>query len=89
MSLAVTTKKTGNTKWPLTGGVPSELSTPKIHVIERLYISGYQDGSVRICDATFPKLSSISILRGEVHIPKCKFVSISFCYGMRFVSIIL
>ncbi|KAK4748221.1 hypothetical protein SAY87_014807 [Trapa incisa] len=65
MSSDVITTETGNTMWPLTGGVPSELS-PKIHVIDRLYISGYQDGSVRIYDATLPTLSFICILQGEV-----------------------
>ncbi|XP_031376151.1 uncharacterized protein LOC116191849 isoform X2 [Punica granatum] len=65
-SPAVTIPKPGNTKWPLTGGVPGELSTTKKHMIERLYISGYQDGSVRICDATHPILSSICILQREV-----------------------
>lgn len=72
----MTATKTGNTKWPLTGGVPSELSTLEKHIIERLYVSGYQDGSVRICDATHPILFSISILRGEVHIPNCNFINV-------------
>ncbi|KAL0736522.1 hypothetical protein Bca4012_012732 [Brassica carinata] len=43
-------------QWPLTGGVPSHLDDYKL---ERLYIAGYQDGSVRIWDATYPCLSLI------------------------------
>lgn len=55
----------GNTKWPLTGGVPSQLSAED-RGVERVYIGGYQDGSVRIWDATLPVLSLICILEGEV-----------------------
>ncbi|CAH2073997.1 unnamed protein product [Thlaspi arvense] len=43
-------------QWPLTGGVPSHLDDYKL---ERLYMAGYQDGSVRIWDATYPCLSLI------------------------------
>ncbi|KAJ0266340.1 V-SNARE coiled-coil y domain-containing protein [Hirschfeldia incana] len=47
-------------QWPLTGGVPSHLDDYKL---ERLYIAGYQDGSVRIWDATYPCLSLIYDLK--------------------------
>ncbi|KAM7271428.1 hypothetical protein ACFE04_030642 [Oxalis oulophora] len=57
--------KTGNMKWPLSGGLPSQLSNASEHQIERIYIAGYQDGSVRICDATFPTLSLIYVLGSE------------------------
>ncbi|CAN6186308.1 unnamed protein product [Urochloa humidicola] len=56
----------GDMKWPLTGGVPSEMSLNENHGVERLYIAGYQDGSVRIWDATFPVLMPMSILDGKV-----------------------
>jgi len=53
-------------KWPLTGGVPSEMSLNQDHAVERLYIAGYQDGSVRIWDATFPVLMPMFVLDGKV-----------------------
>lgn len=56
----------GGTKWPLTGGVPSQLSTAKDRKTERLYLAGYADGSVRIWDATFPVFSFICLLVGQV-----------------------
>ncbi|RYR16107.1 hypothetical protein Ahy_B04g073062 isoform A [Arachis hypogaea] len=52
--------------WPLTGGVPSHLSTPKGSGIERVYFAGYSDGSVLVCDATHPVLSYICYIEGEV-----------------------
>ncbi|WVZ67174.1 hypothetical protein U9M48_016293 [Paspalum notatum var. saurae] len=56
----------GNMKWPLTGGVPSEMSLNEDHAVERIYIAGYQDGSVRIWDATFPVLMPMFVLDGKV-----------------------
>ncbi|KAH7677887.1 syntaxin-binding protein 5 [Dioscorea alata] len=54
------------TKWPLTGGVPNELAFPKENGIARLYIAGYQDGSVRIWDATSPVLSLMFVFEAKV-----------------------
>ncbi|KAK9683482.1 hypothetical protein RND81_10G144000 [Saponaria officinalis] len=54
------------TKWPLNGGLPCKVPPPGARVIERLYIAGYSDGSVRIWDATYPMLSPLSILYPEV-----------------------
>ncbi|KAL5740380.1 hypothetical protein ACOSQ2_029560 [Xanthoceras sorbifolium] len=54
------------TKWPLTGGVPSQSSVTKNHTVDRVYVAGYQDGSVRIWDATYPALTLICVLEGEV-----------------------
>ncbi|GMN40348.1 hypothetical protein TIFTF001_009573 [Ficus carica] len=54
----------GGVKWPLTGGVPSQLFTAKDKRIERMYVAGYSDGSVRIWDATFPVLNFL--LEGQV-----------------------
>ncbi|XP_022767745.1 uncharacterized protein LOC111312058 isoform X3 [Durio zibethinus] len=56
----------GGIKWPLTGGIPSHLSVAKDNSIDSLYIAGYQDGSVRIWDASYPVLSLICFLEGEV-----------------------
>uniref|UniRef100_A0A803M3U7 V-SNARE coiled-coil homology domain-containing protein n=1 Tax=Chenopodium quinoa TaxID=63459 RepID=A0A803M3U7_CHEQI len=55
-----------NSKWPLNGGVPCHLSLHGERKVERLYIAGYQDGSVRIWDATYPILSPIFIFDLEV-----------------------
>ncbi|KAK1311730.1 hypothetical protein QJS10_CPA07g01118 [Acorus calamus] len=55
----------GGTKWPLTGGVPSELNMTE-DGLKRLYIAGYQDGTVRLWDATYPVLSLILSTKGEV-----------------------
>ncbi|KAK9159096.1 hypothetical protein Scep_005670 [Stephania cephalantha] len=55
-----------DSKWPVTGGVPSQLSFSEDKKIERVYIGGYQDGSVRIWDATHSVLSLIFVTEGEV-----------------------
>lgn len=47
----------GGNRWPLAGGVPSQMSLAENTGIERIYVAGYQNGSVRIWDATFPVLS--------------------------------
>lgn len=60
-----TLKKEG-AKWPLTGGVPSHLCNSESYHVERLYVAGYQDGSVRIWDATYPALSLIYAIGPEV-----------------------
>ncbi|KAL2456266.1 transducin family protein/WD-40 repeat family protein [Forsythia ovata] len=57
---------TKGTRWPLTGGVPCQLSRSEVNSIQRIYIGGYQDGSVRIWDATFPVLSLIFVLGCEM-----------------------
>ncbi|GAB2288343.1 hypothetical protein Dimus_022676 [Dionaea muscipula] len=53
-------------KWPLSGGVPCHLPLSGDNGTERLYIAGYQDGSVRIWDATYPVFSPLFILEPEV-----------------------
>ncbi|WOL16289.1 hypothetical protein Cni_G25076 [Canna indica] len=53
------------TKWPLTGGVPPEVSY-KDYEVTKLFIAGYQDGSVRIWDATYPVLSLLFVLEGKL-----------------------
>ncbi|KAI4353370.1 hypothetical protein L6164_002328 [Bauhinia variegata] len=52
--------------WPLTGGVPSHLSTTKSTGVERVYLAGYSDGSVWVIDATYPVLSHICYIEPEV-----------------------
>ncbi|KAL0375347.1 UNVERIFIED_CONTAM: hypothetical protein Sradi_3450400 [Sesamum radiatum] len=56
-----------NKKWPLTGGVSNHVSFGKAKKVQRLYIAGYEDGSVRIWDATYPVLSLLCILTNEVN----------------------
>ncbi|KAL8503177.1 hypothetical protein ACS0TY_022067 [Phlomoides rotata] len=58
---------TGNKKWPLIGGVSNHLSFGKDNTVHRLYVAGYQDGSVRIWDATYPVFSLFCILKNEVN----------------------
>ncbi|KAI9115963.1 hypothetical protein K1719_012893 [Acacia pycnantha] len=53
-------------KWPITGGVPSQSSRDKNTGVERVYLAGYSDGSVWMCDATHPILSYICYIEGEV-----------------------
>lgn len=55
-----------SSKWPLNGGVPCQLPAPEERNIESLYIAGYQDGSVRIWDATYPMVSPLCLLDPEV-----------------------
>ncbi|ESR48995.1 hypothetical protein CICLE_v10030572mg [Citrus x clementina] len=60
-------KLTGSTtKWPLTGGIPCQLYDAEDYLVERLYIAGYRDGSIRIWDATYPTLSLIHVLGSEL-----------------------
>lgn len=54
--------------WPLTGGIPSLLFYAENYQVERVYAAGYQDGSVRIWDATYPTFSLIHVLGPEVSI---------------------
>ncbi|KAJ3682833.1 hypothetical protein LUZ60_013060 [Juncus effusus] len=53
-------------KWPLTGGVPSEISLLQNRTVQRLFMTGYKDGSVKIYDATFPVLDFLFYLNGKV-----------------------
>ncbi|KAG8501402.1 hypothetical protein CXB51_003547 [Gossypium anomalum] len=54
-------------KWPLTGGIPSRLPEAADYEVERVYTAGYQDGSVRMWDATYPALSLIFVLGAEIY----------------------
>ncbi|KAL5710191.1 hypothetical protein ACHQM5_020785 [Ranunculus cassubicifolius] len=67
---SVRSANSAGSKWPLTGGIPSLLSFEKEKLIERIYIAGYQDGSVRIWDATYPVLSVILVLEDKVQFTK-------------------
>ncbi|KAK9283990.1 hypothetical protein L1049_012248 [Liquidambar formosana] len=60
------TLTTRGAEWPLTGGVPSPLSYAEENGVERVFVAGYQDGSVRIWDATYPALLLIFVLESEV-----------------------
>ncbi|KAK4756041.1 hypothetical protein SAY87_009798 [Trapa incisa] len=53
-------------RWPIYGGIPNRISLEDDYHIERIYVAGYRDGSVRIWDATSPALSRIHILQPEV-----------------------
>ncbi|WCJ28042.1 transducin family protein / WD-40 repeat family protein [Euphorbia peplus] len=53
-------------EWPLTGGVPVHLSSVEHIGVERVYIAGYQDGSVRLWNTLYGVLSLICVLEGKV-----------------------
>ncbi|XP_076929896.1 uncharacterized protein LOC143594470 [Bidens hawaiensis] len=57
---------TGDAKWHVSGGFLSQLSSAENIGVERIYIAGYQDGYVRIWDATFPVFSPIFVLGLQV-----------------------
>lgn len=61
------------TKWPMTGGIANQLSWAEDNKIERVYVAGYEDGSVRIWDATYPVLSLLCILEGGVRVSSPRF----------------
>ncbi|KAJ4841217.1 hypothetical protein Tsubulata_029998 [Turnera subulata] len=52
--------------WPLTGGVPCQLFDAEDYQVERLYIAGYRDGSIRLWDATSPAFALIYVLGPEI-----------------------
>ncbi|KAL6953516.1 hypothetical protein U1Q18_013581 [Sarracenia purpurea var. burkii] len=56
----------GGARWLLTGGIANQSLSTEVNRVERIYMAGYQDGSVRIWDATYPVLSLICILTSEV-----------------------
>ncbi|KAI7980311.1 Syntaxin-binding protein 5 [Camellia lanceoleosa] len=57
---------TGGMRWPLTGGISNRSLFTENNRVERVYVAGRQDGSVRIWDATYPVLSLICVLESEV-----------------------
>ncbi|KAL6534388.1 hypothetical protein OROHE_013313 [Orobanche hederae] len=55
----------GHKIWPLTGGVCNHISFGEDNKVHRLYVAGYQDGSIRIWDATYPVFSLLCVLANE------------------------
>lgn len=56
----------GANGWPLTGGVYNHISQAETNRIQRVYIAGYQDGSVRMWDATHAVFRLLCVLDNEV-----------------------
>lgn len=54
-------------KWPMTGGIAKQLINAEDKV-GKLYVAGYEDGSIRIWDATYPVLSLLCVLQGKVRV---------------------
>ncbi|TKY56875.1 Lethal(2) giant larvae protein-like SRO77 [Spatholobus suberectus] len=63
---SIQNQKSIGIKWPSTGGVPGQ-PFKEDHPIIQIYIAGYQDGSVRIWDATYPALSLVYDIKSEVN----------------------
>ncbi|XP_060202393.1 uncharacterized protein LOC132630812 isoform X1 [Lycium barbarum] len=53
-------------RWPLTGGVYNHISRAETNRIQSVFIAGYQDGSVRMWDATHPVFRLLCVLDREV-----------------------
>lgn len=68
MKSSLPVKLPGHGTWRLTGGVPSHLLSDSNNKIERVFVAGYQDGSVRMWDATYPVLSFLSVLDSQVRV---------------------
>ncbi|KAG2310138.1 hypothetical protein Bca52824_021695 [Brassica carinata] len=76
-------------QWPLTGGVPGHIDDYKL---ERLYVAGYQDGSVRIWDATYPCLSLINDLEPkangiDITGVDASITAVSFCSKTSYLAV--
>lgn len=56
-------------KWPLSGGVRSEITSPEEKWQELVCIVGYHDGSVRIWDSSNPIFPLVSTIEGQVSVP--------------------
>lgn len=56
----------GHGTWRLTGGVHSHLLSDSRNKIGRVFVAGYQDGSVRMWDATYPVLSFLCALENQI-----------------------
>ncbi|XP_074562352.1 uncharacterized protein LOC141818824 [Curcuma longa] len=71
------------TKWPLTGGDAPEVPYDNSE-IEKLFIAGYQDGTVRLWYATYFVLVPVFVLEGklpaiEVEVTLSAVTAIAFC----------
>lgn len=56
----------GDPRWPIYGGIPNRIPLMGDYHVERIYVAGYRDGSVRTWDATSPSVSQIHVLQPEV-----------------------
>ncbi|KAK4731093.1 hypothetical protein R3W88_024081 [Solanum pinnatisectum] len=75
----------GASRWPLTGGVYNHTSRAETNRIQRIFIAGYQDGSVRMWDATHPVLLLLCVMDREVKgvnrvISSASVSKIDFCF---------
>ncbi|XP_070037873.1 uncharacterized protein LOC107786215 [Nicotiana tabacum] len=80
-----TATSSGANGWPLTGGVYNHISQAETNRIQRVYIAGYQDGSVRMWDATHPVFFLLCVLDNEVKgvntvISTASVSKIDFCF---------
>jgi hypothetical protein len=54
------------TKWPVTGGVHGSMPFDKSSNLEIIYISGHENGIVKVWDASVPFLSLLCSVENEV-----------------------
>lgn len=74
-------------KWPVTGGIHGPSSFEKSKNVEMIYITGHENGSVRVWDASVPflcllcsienKIQNLTLLGGNVSITSLDFCPIS------------
>ncbi|XP_010676759.1 uncharacterized protein LOC104892503 isoform X2 [Beta vulgaris subsp. vulgaris] len=79
-------------KWPLSGGVRSEITSPEEKSQELIYIVGYHDGSVRIWDSSNPIFPLVSTIEGQVHgianvSSNVSVTKLDFCASMMYLAV--
>jgi len=53
-------------KWPVTGGVHGSMSFDNSSIVEIIYISGHENGTVKVWDASVPFLGLLCSVENEV-----------------------
>lgn len=69
----------------MTGGIVKQLINVEDRV-GRLYVAGYEDGSIRIWDATYPVLSLLCVLQGKVRVSQSSYHGFVFLKQTIFVD---
>ncbi|KAK9153960.1 hypothetical protein Sjap_001440 [Stephania japonica] len=90
--MKIDVKTAMGTKWSLAGTVPSRSTFGEVDEVESVYMAGYEDGSFRMWDATFPALSLMFVLEGKdeniqvagvsASVSALDFCSLTMCFAM-------